>query len=484
MIPVHTKGIDWEHVGVLGRGVWPNVYNLGDSLIEFSDEGFGFALTDTLGNRSGRVVIRRDDTRLRIRLMYLGNGWFDIVANRFTARYDHYSWPYLYRLSTNDTGFVEERFREIELPEYCSVLDAEPVEGGGYMLLYTYGGNDVWWRVSRVTDEGEVLWTELILDNPPDGGLMKSIGIKQSSTDPSQFYIFSQFCTVPQGPFYAHMTLLDTSGDVQWTRVYGWTDYWANYNIVSMEAFNDGTYGLIGTSLNAVQYLHLSADGDSLRSYTFFTGESGGGHQTKSLLVGGERLLILTDFDNDDRATSGLGLIYINEEGDSIDGCYFHPDTVDVVFPGPMLLRPDGKVMIWVSGGSAIIEQYGRSTDILYTFYPDGRPGAVEEPFEFTPSSLSLSCAPNPLNSMLTIRFTTGGQASLPVRLAIYDLSGRLVADFLSGVTPALRESAFRSLRPETQSLTWDASASPAGVYFVRLQSGADVVTQKVVLMR
>ena len=101
-------------------------------------------------------------------------------------------------------------------------------------------------------------------------------------------------------------------------------------------------------------------------------------------------------------------------------------------------------------------------------------------------SAVLLSVSPNPFNSTTIISFSVGALREAPLRLVIYDLSGRQVADLLSGETPNLPESASpaQSLRPEAQSLTWDASAQPAGVYFVRLQSGAEIVTQKVVLMR
>jgi len=106
-----------------------------------------------------------------------------------------------------------------------------------------------------------------------------------------------------------------------------------------------------------------------------------------------------------------------------------------------------------------------------------------------------FSAYPNPFNSTLKISFSTGGQASLPVRLAIYDISGREVfsavtAPSVTGIRGSTGVSAGRGFHPAAEGgatehkVTWDASSSPAGVYFVRLQSGADVVTQKVVQMR
>ncbi len=115
-----------------------------------------------------------------------------------------------------------------------------------------------------------------------------------------------------------------------------------------------------------------------------------------------------------------------------------------------------------------------------------------------------LSVSPNPFNSMLTIRYlaspsVNGGVSQSPhaianqmqsphaiaggvgrVSLRIYDLSGRLVTDLLSrrGVLQ------YAPTTSATRTAVWDASAVPAGVYLVRLQSGSEVSTRKVVLMR
>ncbi len=113
-----------------------------------------------------------------------------------------------------------------------------------------------------------------------------------------------------------------------------------------------------------------------------------------------------------------------------------------------------------------------------------------ESPADLPRSAALLSVSPNPFNSTLTIRFTTGS-AAIPTRLTIYDLSGREVARLVesgSSVNPPWltgRNSAdHRGSAEETSSATWDASAVPAGVYLVRLQTGQDISTRKVVLIR
>ena len=82
---------------------------------------------------------------------------------------------------------------------------------------------------------------------------------------------------------------------------------------------------------------------------------------------------------------------------------------------------------------------------------------------------------PNPFASAAEIAYTL--PASGPVRLAVYDVTGREHAVLVDAVQPAGR-----------RTVTWDgrgargSSTRPAGVYFVRLTFGDRVETQKLVL--
>jgi len=98
-----------------------------------------------------------------------------------------------------------------------------------------------------------------------------------------------------------------------------------------------------------------------------------------------------------------------------------------------------------------------------------------------TPSAFHLDPPfPNPFNSSVTIEF--GLDKSTPTRLAIFDISGRLVADLFSGkITPPPPPAIAGGA---SQTVTWDASSVGAGVYFVRLEAGEEVRTEKIVLMR
>jgi hypothetical protein len=58
-------------------------------------------------------------------------------------------------------------------------------------------------------------------------------------------------------------------------------------------------------------------------------------------------------------------------------------------------------------------------------------------------------------------------------RLSVHDVSGRLVADLFNGSAPA-----------GEQTVRWDASRLPSGVYFYTLRAGADLSTSRFVVLR
>jgi hypothetical protein len=97
-----------------------------------------------------------------------------------------------------------------------------------------------------------------------------------------------------------------------------------------------------------------------------------------------------------------------------------------------------------------------------------------------------VSVYPNTFNSMLTIRYQSVQSVQSVVNLAIYDISGREVADLLGST--AVTGGHFSHPAAEggatNRQIVWNASSSPAGVYFVRLQAGEDTSIRKVVLVR
>ena len=88
------------------------------------------------------------------------------------------------------------------------------------------------------------------------------------------------------------------------------------------------------------------------------------------------------------------------------------------------------------------------------------------------PTDISLNGAyPNPFNPSTTISFSL--PAEMHVNLAVYDISGRLVAELMNEVKAA-----------DSHSIMWNAIDNSSGVYFVRLTAGNTVNTQKIMLIK
>ena len=88
------------------------------------------------------------------------------------------------------------------------------------------------------------------------------------------------------------------------------------------------------------------------------------------------------------------------------------------------------------------------------------------------PTEVSLNGTyPNPFNPSTNISFSL--PAEMHVNLAVYDISGRLVAELMNEVKSA-----------SDHSVVWNAIDNSSGVYFVKLTAGNSVNTQKIMLIK
>ena len=90
--------------------------------------------------------------------------------------------------------------------------------------------------------------------------------------------------------------------------------------------------------------------------------------------------------------------------------------------------------------------------------------------------SSKLSIAPNPTRSPVELVYSTS--TADPVELDVLDVTGRIVATLED---PVLGKGAHDQAWDLTAN---DGSALPAGVYFVRLRTGAEAVTRRLVIVR
>ncbi|HEX7343955.1 MAG TPA: T9SS type A sorting domain-containing protein, partial [bacterium] len=87
------------------------------------------------------------------------------------------------------------------------------------------------------------------------------------------------------------------------------------------------------------------------------------------------------------------------------------------------------------------------------------------------PTTVSFTAFPNPFNSTVSIRIEL--PFSDAIEVAVYDLMGRKVADIYRGIGAV-----------GSQRLDWNAQHTPSGVYWIRLQSGAQQEVQKMVVLK
>jgi hypothetical protein len=86
--------------------------------------------------------------------------------------------------------------------------------------------------------------------------------------------------------------------------------------------------------------------------------------------------------------------------------------------------------------------------------------------------SFSLSQAyPNPFNPVTSLVFNLPEDGNVMVR--VYNLKGQIISTLLSGHRAG-----------GTYNLTWDASQSPSGIYFVKAESAEYMQTQKLMLIK
>lgn len=115
------------------------------------------------------------------------------------------------------------------------------------------------------------------------------------------------------------------------------------------------------------------------------------------------------------------------------------------------------------------------SADLVSEFWP-GIVDAVEQRKISESVRARLDVFPNPFNAATRIRFAISNET--PSTLVIHNVLGQVV-----------REYSFNETLETAQTITWDGKdasgmAAPSGVYVVRLNRGAHVSSQKIVLLR
>ena len=133
-----------------------------------------------------------------------------------------------------------------------------------------------------------------------------------------------------------------------------------------------------------------------------------------------------------------------------------------------------------VDFGGGTLTSAGQSDIFLAKF--GGSVGVEESPSPSLSTRFRLyQNFPNPFHPTTTIRyqiplslFTKGGiEGGFPVRVAVYDITGRLVEILVN-----------ERQEPGVYQVQWEGKDQASGIYFYRLQSGDFIATKKLILLR
>lgn len=120
-----------------------------------------------------------------------------------------------------------------------------------------------------------------------------------------------------------------------------------------------------------------------------------------------------------------------------------------------------------------IVNHDGRGDDVILPITMEVlEPNAVQNDDDLPPTNYTLNNPyPNPFNDQVRISF--GMPEAGAVRVAVFDVNGRMVTTLLEG----------RS-QPGFHQVAWRADGSPNGLYFIKLEAGKTQLVQRVVLMK
>ena len=204
-------------------------------------------------------------------------------------------------------------------------------------------------------------------------------------------------------------------------------------------------------------------------------------------------ILIFDDVESSD-ATDIIAAFSGDEcRGVKTDGIIF-PPTGQTVFGITLYSNQNGETITFKAYDFSTDQIY--SSDALdYNFVSNDVVGSGEIPIEWSftdpnlgifneliPNEFNLFPAyPNPFNPATTIQFSVGMESFVSsdsrqvndTSIQVYDINGELVETLLN-----------ENLSSGRYTLQWNATSFSSGVYFLLMENGEEMVSQKVVLIK
>ncbi|MFH1011557.1 MAG: T9SS type A sorting domain-containing protein [bacterium] len=331
----------------------------------------------------------------------------------------------------------------------------------GYTTSFGAGGRDFY--LVKTNSFGDTLWTRTYGGSSEDWA-----NSAQQTADGG--YIVAGY-TYSFGAGYTDFYLVKTNplGDTLWTRTYE-----GSYNdrAFSVQQTADGGYIVAGEteSFGAGEYdlyvVKTNSQGDMLWTRTYGGSGDDRAESVQQTADGGYIVAGWTlSFGAGTPDSSNFYLVKMDSQGDTLWTRTYGGSSDD--WANCVQQTADGGYV--VAGYTYSFGAGGRDCHLVKTG-PDilgAEPVGINVPSEY------ILCPnfPNPFNPSTQISYELPKMS--PVSLKVFNLLGQEVANLVDEIQAA-----------GIQSVTFDGSQLPSGIYFYRLQAGESVQTKKMVLLK
>jgi len=348
---------------------------------------------------------------------------------------------------------------------YYSGNEVHQTTDGGYIIVgYTeligYGEDDV--LLIKTDSEGDTLWTRTYGTSNMDHGS----SVKQTADGG---YIISGESNYQYGGFMPNVYLVKTNsdGDTIWTKQF---EYPSGAIGLCVCQTTDGGYIVTGHTYTfasdrppEILLIKTDANGDTL--WTRLYGEEYDliGYDVEETFDGG--FIIGGDICPSWHNPMDIFILKVNSNGDSLWGKILGGDGGD--WTRCIRQTQDGGFII-----SGATESFGPMNLNVWLIRLSAEGAYINEPYLNSPTEFVLFPPfPNPFNQRVSISYKL--QAASYMELKVYDITGREVAKLVDGYESA-----------GNHEMTFDAEGLTSGVYFVRLEAGDFIHTQKLLLVK
>jgi len=341
----------------------------------------------------------------------------------------------------------------------ATLRSIKPVGTDGYILtgfkvnnIYPDDEDSV--LIFRIDSDGDYLWSRVY------GGNNDERAWSVEPTSDGGFVVVGWTGSFGNGASDFYIIKTDADGDSVWTRTFG--SEWSDEGRDILETA-DGGYVFagkraIGQSQAQHHLMKINSQGDSIWAHSYF--DNGAYTITHSITHTSDGGYALIGYCPYNPTTRYIYIIKTDAEGDSLWSKRFINQPLNY-YARVIIQSQDGSYFlcgnnledIWVVKLAPEITNIGNGNNLhpnIFTLFQN---------------------YPNPFNATTTISYSLPDRSEISI--SIYNLLGQRVETLFEGVQNA-----------GEQTLTWDASHFPSGIYFARLETVERTMNIKMVLLK